>query len=355
MIAPLFSGPSSADLAELNDATKKYLRGMPDVVVQVKVFEELAEKCHAAARLGPTVQGSPLGDKMDLEALLAKCPIKPAGGLVGRVRKVLRMGPSKEELAAAKKAFEAKRAEAKREEAEARDTKAKQLAKAAGTTVERARKAVDSSNGDDNLAMSMLLSEAESNRLKKTMTTGERKATQKAVALAEVEGGRQEAGMLAGEVDSLARNTGKQAWKRMRDEFECQVRVWDTSAAMGGGGRSYNRVQEEFQGVFEEADVRPESAPLLLQAALQNALRARHKIGNGVTQAADGVQDAQRLTGKRDDLSKYLRALANGRGEAGPTGPPWDPDLVQACALPAGTSDRVFGALRRCSTPIPAG
>lgn len=287
---------------ELNQATENAARTIIEEDRQSIYFIRLVAMLEARPQADPPTKAQ----RQEIEALLAACQLGNKG-LESRVRKCLGLDRSKQECSE------------KTMQKALGKTLISQIMAAAGTSHERAKRALENSGGNADDALVMLLSEREANAVKAQEATREKaekaarnkeKAAKDRVA---------EAKKIAMTVASLAASTQRMAWAQVQIEFEAQLNVWQTqamlSAASGGHSVSYAVTQREVEGVLAAAAREPSGTALLLEHALQNAVETGLELCTGVLMAADGVlgaeqvaQNRRRLAAKLHDVGKLLEA-----------------------------------------------
>lgn len=261
---------------------------------RVQICEQLARNIQAAR---PSSPESGAGDAA--EALLKACRLEnPA--LERRVRRALNLTPTKQDLAA----MEKKKAAASKNAA---DAKVKQVSTAAKVTQEQARKAIDNAGGDPDLALVMLLSEADEKSAKKQQVAELAAEKEKKKNEERRKHQSQEASTLAGKISGLAESTEVMAWQKLRDEIKVQISVWDSQALTGAPINV--EAKQALQTILDAADADPANAVVLCEMVLQNLTQQRIQVTGGIFSAADGILDAERIARNRRELAEALNVV----------------------------------------------
>jgi NACalpha-BTF3-like transcription factor len=340
MISPILQGAQWSQESEkiLNQATENAAQNL------IKK-ERQSQHCHKLASM-LRAQGKPRVQQNELESLVAACHLANQG-LESRIRKALGMAKTKEEQRKEKK-------EAADMEKRATKELLAQLAEAAGTSRDNAKKAMENAGGDPDLALVMLLSDPDEakRREKREATTAkakEQKQQSAEKAAKETEQMKKEklaeAKKLAISVASLASLTQKMAWAQVQIELDAQINVWQTqammSAATGGGGLPYEETQREVQNVIATAARDPRNAVFLLEVALQQTMDRGLELCTGMLVAADGVLEAESIAESRKELAKRLKDLVKAleTGKENQIRMQDQTTLVAACKLKDSTTE----------------
>lgn len=265
-----------------------------------KLCDRLGQTLEAAVTAPAPTQEA----KKEHENLLAACRLQEPA-LISKVRKALGLGPTKAEIA--KMAQKEKEAELK-----AHQQVIHQVAKAADCSPEKAAAALESSDGDPNRALVMILSEEEEKQMRKAAELAEKQRVKREEAEQFRQDRFREGNSLASTISSLAASTVTLAWSKVQSEFEVQMNIWDSLAATrGNGGAAYSPFQLAMENVLVNAMEDPAGSVLLLESVLADIVSSRSlALSSGMMVAADGVLDAQRVADCRRQLAAKLRFIA---------------------------------------------